>query len=308
MNITIPELSLVMLIGASGSGKSSFARTHFKPTEILSSDFFRGLVSDNENDQAATKDAFEALHFVLRKRLARGQLTVIDATNVRPEDCKVFLGIAREFHVLPVAIVLDLPEAICLERNRSRPDRDFGPQGEERQVRVWFDWMPGLVVGAEANGWFSELLAAPVRLVWMPEHSERRMNLEFGPSRLSFADGNPFHLVSESSVADLEARVGAAVGVERFRPNLVVRGAQAYAEDRWRCLTFGSLKFKLHEPCARCMVINLEPTTGQIGVEPLRTLARYRRQGKSVLFGQHLHTSGHGLLRAGQRGMFSVGP
>jgi uncharacterized protein len=176
-------------------------------------------------------------------------------------------------------------------------------QGEERRVRVWFDWMPGLVVGDGASGWFSEFLRVPVRLVWMPEHSERRMNPEFGPSRLSFADGNPFHLVSESSIADLEDRVGAAVGVERFRPNLVVRGAQAYAEDRWTRVTFGSLEFKVHEPCARCMVVNLEPTTGQIGVEPLRTLARYRRQGKSVLFGQHLHTSGRGLLRVGQHGM-----
>jgi protein phosphatase len=136
MNITIPELSLVMLIGASGSGKSSFARTHFVPTEILSSDFFRGLVSDNENDQAATKDAFEALHFVLRKRLARGQLTVIDATNIRPEDRKIFVGIAREFHVLPVAVVLDLPESICLERNRSRPDRDFGPHVVRSHVQA----------------------------------------------------------------------------------------------------------------------------------------------------------------------------
>lgn len=126
MNIAIPELALVLLIGASGSGKSSFARTHFKPSEILSSDFFRGLVSDDENDQAATKDAFEVLHFVLRKRLARGQLTVIDATNVRPEDRKVFVSIAREFHVLPVAVVLDLPESICAQRNRSRPDRNFG--------------------------------------------------------------------------------------------------------------------------------------------------------------------------------------
>ena len=126
MNINLPELSLILLIGASGSGKSSFVHSHFKPTEILSSDFFRGLVSDNENDQAATKTAFEVLHFVLRKRLEAGKLSVIDATNIRPEDRKHFVQIAKEFHVLPVAIVLDLPEAVCLERNKNRPDRDFG--------------------------------------------------------------------------------------------------------------------------------------------------------------------------------------
>ncbi|HET8666657.1 MAG TPA: AAA family ATPase, partial [Terriglobales bacterium] len=85
MKITIPELALVVLIGPSGCGKSTFGRTHFKSTEVLSSDFCRGLVADNENDQSATKDAFEVLHFVARKRLAGGRLTVIDATNVQPD-------------------------------------------------------------------------------------------------------------------------------------------------------------------------------------------------------------------------------
>ena len=88
MKITIPELSLVVLIGASGSGKSTFARQHFKPTEVLSSDFCRGLVSDDENDQAATKDAFDVLHFIAARRLEAGKLTVVDATNVQPEARK----------------------------------------------------------------------------------------------------------------------------------------------------------------------------------------------------------------------------
>jgi uncharacterized protein len=179
------------------------------------------------------------------------------------------------------------------------------PAGEERNVRVWFDWMPGLGVGMDANNWFSDLLGSQLSLVWMPDHSERRMNPSFGPSRLSFADGNPLHLIHESSVQDLEMRVGTTLGVERFRPNLVVRGAQPYAEDGWTQLRFGDLAFKLHEPCARCMVINLEPLTGVIGMEPLRTLAQYRRQGKSVLFGQHLHALGHGSVRVGQTGIAS---
>jgi protein phosphatase len=127
VNITIPELSLVVLIGPSGCGKSSFARAHFKPTEVLSSDFCRGLVSDDENAQAATKDAFELLHFVARKRLAGGRLTVVDATNVQPEARKPLVALAREFHVLPVAIVLNLPEKLCHERNQNRPNRQFGP-------------------------------------------------------------------------------------------------------------------------------------------------------------------------------------
>ncbi len=134
MKIKIPELSLVVLIGASGSGKSSFARRLFKTTEILSSDFCRGLVSDDENDQAASNDAFDVLHYIARKRLARGQLTVIDATNVEPIARKQLVEIAREFHALPVAIVLNLPEKVCQERNASRPDRQFGPHVVRRQV------------------------------------------------------------------------------------------------------------------------------------------------------------------------------
>ena len=127
MTFTIPELSLVVLIGPSGCGKSTFARQHFKATEVMSSDGFRALVSDDENDQTSTDDAFAALQFVAARRLARGKLTVVDATNVQPEARKPLVVLAREYHVLPVAVVLDLPERVCHERNRSRPDRDFGP-------------------------------------------------------------------------------------------------------------------------------------------------------------------------------------
>jgi len=135
VKITVPELSLVVLIGPSGSGKSTFAKTHFKPTEVLSSDFCRGLVSDDENDQAATNDAFEVLHFIARKRLAAAKLTVVDATNVQPEARKPLVALAREFHVLPVAIVFDLPEKLCQERNRNRPDRSFGSHVVRSQVQ-----------------------------------------------------------------------------------------------------------------------------------------------------------------------------
>ena len=123
----IPEPSLVILIGPSGSGKSTFAREHFKPTEILSSDFCRGLVSDDETDQAATDDAFEVLHFITSKRLAAGKLTVIDATNVQVEARKPLLALAREYHCLTVAIVFNMPAKLCQERNEARPDRNLKP-------------------------------------------------------------------------------------------------------------------------------------------------------------------------------------
>src|SRR5688572_31007899 len=93
-SLTIPELSLVVLVGVTGSGKSTFARTHFKPTEVLSSDFCRGLVADDENDQGATNDAFEVLNFIAGKRLSAGRLTVVDATNVQPESRKALVTLA----------------------------------------------------------------------------------------------------------------------------------------------------------------------------------------------------------------------
>ncbi|HKR69334.1 MAG TPA: polynucleotide kinase-phosphatase [Streptosporangiaceae bacterium] len=131
--VDVPELSLVVLIGASGAGKSTFARTHFIPTEVISSDFCRGLVADNENDQSASKDAFDVLHYIAGKRLAAGRLTVIDATNVQQESRKHLLNLAREHDVLPVAIVLDVPEQVCVGRNATRPERPFGAHVIRRQ-------------------------------------------------------------------------------------------------------------------------------------------------------------------------------
>ncbi|MHB8506365.1 MAG: polynucleotide kinase-phosphatase, partial [Acidimicrobiales bacterium] len=125
--LEIPELCLVALVGVSGSGKSSFAARHFARTEVLSSDFCRGLVTDDENDQPVTEAAFEVLHFVAGKRLAAGRLVVVDATNVQPEARKSLVALAKGHHVFAVAVVLDVPEAVCAERNAARPDRSFGP-------------------------------------------------------------------------------------------------------------------------------------------------------------------------------------
>ncbi|MDT0344195.1 polynucleotide kinase-phosphatase [Streptomyces litchfieldiae] len=122
-DLTVPDLSLVVLIGTTGSGKSTFARRHFPPTQIVSSDVCRGLIADDENDQSATPDAFELLHYLVGKRLATGRLTVVDATNVQRESRRQLVQLARDHDVLPVAIVLDLPEQVCAERNAARPER-----------------------------------------------------------------------------------------------------------------------------------------------------------------------------------------
>jgi protein phosphatase len=133
MHISIPNLSLVVLIGPSGSGKSTFARKHFLPTEVLSSDACRAMVSDEENNQAVTNDAFEVLHFIAGKRLALGRLTVIDATNVQPDARRPLVALARQYHCLPVAIALNMPEKVCHDRNQLRDDRAFGPHVVRQQ-------------------------------------------------------------------------------------------------------------------------------------------------------------------------------
>ncbi|MFF6872878.1 polynucleotide kinase-phosphatase [Streptomyces sp. NPDC012450] len=137
--LPVTDLSLVVLVGATGSGKSTFARRHFKPTEVISSDFCRGLVADDENDQSASRDAFDVLHYVAGKRLAAGRLTVVDATNVQQEARRQLVQLARTHDVLPIAIVLDLPEQVCRERNAARPDRADMPahviQRHRRELR-----------------------------------------------------------------------------------------------------------------------------------------------------------------------------
>ncbi|QDP95683.1 polynucleotide kinase-phosphatase [Microlunatus elymi] len=131
--IEIPELSLVVLIGVSGSGKSTFARDHFGPFETISSDFCRGLVSGDEHDQTVSADAFDVLGYIAGKRLAGGRLTVIDATSVTVQARRQLIKLARDHDVLPTAIVLDTPVELAMERNRSRPDRDFGEHVVRRQ-------------------------------------------------------------------------------------------------------------------------------------------------------------------------------
>ncbi|GJG86012.1 hypothetical protein tb265_11930 [Gemmatimonadetes bacterium T265] len=131
--LSLPSPSLVLLVGTSGSGKSTFARAHFGPYETVSSDECRGVVSNDPNDQACTPDAFALLHHVVGLRLGRGLLTVVDATNVQAEARRPLLALARQHHLPAVAVVLDLPESVCQARNRARADRVLDPRAIHKQ-------------------------------------------------------------------------------------------------------------------------------------------------------------------------------
>jgi len=134
MQIEIPEFCVVALIGVSSSGKSTFSKVHFKPTEVLSSDSFRALVSDDENNQEVTQQAFEALNYVAHKRLELEKLTVIDATSVQKFARKQILRLAKDHECIAGAIVFDLPEDIIRERSRNRSDRNLS---EDVLTRQW---------------------------------------------------------------------------------------------------------------------------------------------------------------------------
>ncbi|MCL2151254.1 MAG: AAA family ATPase, partial [Coriobacteriia bacterium] len=134
MRIEIPELAVVALIGVSGSGKSSFAARYFQPTEVLSSDYFRAMISDDIENQAVSADAFDALYYLANKRLSRGLSVVIDATNVQRDARAAVLHLAKEQDCQAVAIVLDMPEQLCNERNAQREDRRVTAQVVRRQA------------------------------------------------------------------------------------------------------------------------------------------------------------------------------
>ncbi|UQN07705.1 polynucleotide kinase-phosphatase [Deinococcus sp. QL22] len=175
-DIALPELALVALIGASSAGKSSFAARHFLPSEVLSSDAFRALVSDDENSLEATADAFDSLYYIAGKRLSRGRLTVIDATNVRPTDRQKLVDLARAYDVLPVAVVLDLPRSTLEARHAARTDRDFPASVIVRQLTELRRTLRGLGKEGFRHVWAlrseAEVDTAHVRRV--PLHTNRR--------------------------------------------------------------------------------------------------------------------------------------
>ena len=152
MNLAIPIGALVVLVGPSGSGKTTFAARHFRPTEIVSSDECRALVSDDENDQAATPAAFRVLHAIVRERMRAHRTTVVDATNVKSSARKPLLATARKYGTPAIAIVFDLAVELCLERNRARPSRSL----PDDVIRTQHDQMHGSMVDIQNEG-FQEI-------------------------------------------------------------------------------------------------------------------------------------------------------
>jgi len=173
--------------------------------------------------------------------------------------------------------------------------------GKELQVSVWGDVLTALQVSPEVSAWFSDFLAMNVDLVRMPESSHRKLDPRYAVQEesVSFADGMPYVMIGQASLDELNGRLADPVGMDRFRPNLVFSGGEAYAEDQFKQLQIGEVEFQVVKPCARCVMITVDQEKGTKGKEPLATLATYRSQGSKVYFGQNAVALTQGIVRLG---------
>lgn len=171
------------------------------------------------------------------------------------------------------------------------------------RVQIWSDRCAGLLMPDNTNEWFSDVLGHHVRLVYMPDTTRRRADGRYAPKGqyVSFADGFPFLVISEASLADLNARLHAPVPMNRFRPNFVVAGSSAFEEDQWSDFQIGGVPFRGVKPCGRCTIVTTDQNTGSTGKEPLKTLSEYRKIGNKVCFGQNVIWMGEGtaVVRVG---------
>ena len=173
--------------------------------------------------------------------------------------------------------------------------------GTELQVSVWGDVVTALQVAPAVSSWFSDFLGMNVDLVRMPDSSHRKLDPRYAVKEesVSFADGMPYVIIGQSSLDELNGRLADPVGMDRFRPNLVFSGGEAFTEDQLKQLQIGEVEFQVVKPCARCVMITVDQEKGTKGKEPLATLATYRSQGSKVYFGQNAVALTQGIVRVG---------
>lgn len=169
-------------------------------------------------------------------------------------------------------------------------------------VRVWDDSVVAEDCGEAAAQWFSDYIGKDCRLVDMPENCRRKVDENFAKDgeTVGFADGFPLLLISQGSLDDLNQRLTQPIGMERFRPNIVVSGCAAFAEDQWQSIRIGDIEFTVAKPCSRCVIPSIDPTTGEKQRKVVQVLARYRRREGAVYFGQNLLHRSEGIIALGQ--------
>ena len=172
-----------------------------------------------------------------------------------------------------------------------------------RGVTIWRDSLRVPDAGDEAAAWVSEFIGKPTRLVQVPVARARTTEAGYGrdDDKVGFADGYPLLLIGQASLQDLSGRVGRSLEMLRFRPNLVIEGSGAFAEDGWKRIRIGDVEFRVVKPCSRCILTTIDPQTGERDAsrEPLATLQKYRAQEGGAMFGQNLVNDGNGVLEVG---------
>ncbi len=175
--------------------------------------------------------------------------------------------------------------------------------GKLSECQVWDDSCKGMDQGEEVASWFTEYTGRACRLLAFPDQFVRPVNPKYASAghELAYADGFPFLLVSQASLDDLNSKLEFPVSMTRFRPNIVVSGCDAFAEDQWKRIAIGALEFEIVKPCARCVIVTIDQDDAVAGKEPLRTLALYRKQANKILFGQNLVHHACGSISVGDQ-------
>jgi len=210
------------------------------------------------------------------------------------------LGVSVQESQLVVSHKQDRDQAISIPMN-PLASKDIG---SSIRVVIWQNICEATVYPAHVNQWFSNYLSQDCRLVFMPEGTHRPVDPDHSRPGdvVSFADGFPYLIIGESSLDELNSRLASPISMDRFRSNLVFRGGPAFTEDTWRRICIGSAEFQVAKPCPRCVMTTVDPETAETGVEPLRTLATYRRdETGGVMFGQNLLHAGQGTLQTGMK-------
>lgn len=174
---------------------------------------------------------------------------------------------------------------------------------EAKEVTIWDDTVKAFEVSEESSQWFSEMLSIPCRLVYFPEENVRAVDPRYASDQenVSLADGYPFLIIGEASLADLNSKMESPLPMNRFRPNFVFSGGQPFEEDHWKEFTIGSNRFLGVKPCSRCVLTTVDQDTAVKGIEPLRTLATYRKWNNKIYFGQNLLAIDHTFVHEGDR-------
>ncbi|MBW4649642.1 MAG: MOSC domain-containing protein [Kastovskya adunca ATA6-11-RM4] len=200
-----------------------------------------------------------------------------------------------------IRVQIEGSQLVVQTPNRDQLSIPLCLDAERVAVNIWKDVCEAIPAPETVSQWFSDFLELPCQLVYMPDSTKRPVDTHYAHHNesVSFADSFPFLLISEASLEDLNQRLEEPVPMNRFRPNLVVSGCEAFAEDSWRTIRIGSVRFQVAAPCSRCVVTTVDQSRGIRGKEPLQTLAQYRRRDREIFFGQNLIAGELGTLQLG---------